>query len=156
MRKILRNIEWLLLVVVGGYALLFLLPSFDLFDVDPQLNEAKKQGYYYEVNAGNQTFFNKKVTVNGVIYGEGKLIVYMTSKGLLSLPKLPNNIQVITDSNEVLEYQSSGASSSILKSSGYFTFEQVPDGFKNITIFREAYGESFSFSVSFEEGRVSR
>lgn len=152
MRKILPRIEWLLLVVAGGFALLILLPAFDLFERDPQLNQAKKQGYYYEVNADKQTFFKKRVKVDGVIYGDGKLIVYMTSKGLLTLPSLPNQIQVITDSNAVLDYKSSRATSNILKSSGSFTFEQVPEGLKSITIFREAYGESFSFPVSFEKG----
>ncbi|OMF32198.1 hypothetical protein BK133_14330 [Paenibacillus sp. FSL H8-0548] len=156
MRNTLRRIEWLLLVVVGGFALLLVLPAIDWFDRDPQVKEAKKQGYYYEVNADKQTFFKKKFTVDSVIYGDGKLIVYMTSEGLLSWPNLPNNIQIITDSNEVLEHQSAGASTSIFKSSGYFTFKQVPEGLKSITIFREAYGESISFPVSFEEGRESR
>ncbi|WP_169087834.1 hypothetical protein [Paenibacillus sp. PL91] len=155
MRKALVAVEWLLLIVVGGLALLLVLPIFDLFDRDEELSAAKKKGHYYEVKADKQTYFNKKISLDGVVYGDGKLIIYMTSKGLFRYHNLPNNIQVKTDTNEVLDYQSSGSSNNIYKSSGAFNFNDVPAGIKSITVFKEAYGESFSFQVSLEGGKTN-
>ncbi|MGO4348059.1 hypothetical protein AB4Z45_21440 [Paenibacillus sp. MCAF9] len=154
MRKILRRVEWVLLIVIGGFSLLFALPSIDLFDHDAELSEAKKKGFYYKVDADKQTYFNKEISIDGVVYGEGKLVVYLSSKRFFSVPQLPNTIQIKTDADEVLQYQSSGASMRLYRSKGQFTFINVPPNLKSVTVFNEAYGESFSFYIPLEEGKA--
>ncbi|WP_138754262.1 hypothetical protein [Paenibacillus sinopodophylli] len=152
MRIALRKIEWTLLVVIGGLAVFNLLHTFDLFDRDTQLSEAKKKGYYYKVDADAQTYFGMRVNVDGVIYGEGKLTVYLSTKDLFSVPLFPNRIQVTTDSGEVLSYRTSSGSTGYYKSTGHFTFEQVPENLKSITVHQEAYGQSLSFLIPLEGG----
>ncbi|CAM4499982.1 hypothetical protein FHS16_005597 [Paenibacillus endophyticus] len=152
MRKSLRRIEWTLLVIIGGIALMFVIPSLDLFDRDQAVSEAKKAGHYYKVNADTQTYFGKKLRVDGVIYDEDKLVVYLSSKDLFVVPSLPNSIQVKTDSGLVLDYNSSSGSMRLFKARGDFIFDPVPEDMKSITVFNEAYGHSFSFPVSFEGG----
>jgi hypothetical protein len=153
MRKALFLVEWMLLIAIGGMALIMVLPVSGLFDRDTELSAAKKKGYYYEVNADKQTYFNKKVSVDGVVYGEGELVVYMTAKGLFTIPNLPQHIQVKTDSGEVFDHRGSSASSNIYQSSGQFTFKNVPPGIKSITVFKEAYGQSLSFHISLGGGK---
>jgi hypothetical protein len=153
MRKALVAVEWLLLIVVGGLALLLVLPVFDVFDRDEELSAAKKKGYYYEVNADKQTYFSKKLSLDGVVYGEGKLVVYMTSKGLFRYHNLPNNIQVKTDTNEGLNHNSSGASNNIYKSSGEFNFNDVPSGINPLRFLRKPMGSPSRFRSRLKEGR---
>jgi hypothetical protein len=153
MRKTLRRMEWVLLIVIGGLALLLGFPSIDLFGHHAELSEAKKKGIYYKVEADKQTYFNKEVNIDGVVYGEGKLVVYMSSQELLSVPLLPNSIQIKTDSNEVFENNSSAKHMRLYRSYGEFTFSNVPPDMKSVTVFNEAYGESFSFPISLEGGR---
>ncbi|MGO4547188.1 hypothetical protein AB4Z29_20610 [Paenibacillus sp. 2TAB23] len=155
MRKSLRRIEWTLLIIIGGIALMFVIPGLDLFDRDQAVSEAKKTGHYYKVDADTQTYFGKKVRVDGVIYDEDKLVVYLSSKNLFVVPSLPNNIQIKTDSGLVLDYKSSSGSMRLFKSRGDFIFDPVPEDMKAITVFNEAYGQSFSFPVSFEGGEIA-
>ncbi|WP_141503446.1 hypothetical protein [Paenibacillus luteus] len=147
-----RKVEWTLLIILGGLALYFLLMELTHFEPDARIKAARKEGAYFAVHAPKQTFYGKSFTVDGVIYKDGELHVYMTSKGIFSWPALPNTIQVITDRKEELNRSSSAGTSTLFRSRGRFTFQEVPEGLKSITVFQEAYGESFSFPISLVKG----
>jgi len=155
MGKTLRKVEWVLLAFIGGVALLIALPSIDLFDHDAELSEAKKKGIYYKADVDKQTYFNKIVNIDGVVYGEGKLVVYLSATGLFREIQLPNSMQLKTDLNEVLDYSSSARHTRLYRSHGEFTFNNVPPNMKSVTVFKEAYGESFSFPISLERGKAN-
>lgn len=152
MRKALKVIEWTLLVAMGGFALQFLLAPLDWFERDPVKEEAKEKGYYYKVDSETQTYFDKKIRVDGVIYGNGELIVYMKGKGISIYEKIPFRVQVTTDTNETFTSSGGGSSSGVFTTNGYYRFRDVPQGIKEITIHQEAFNESFSFQVSLDKG----
>lgn len=153
MLRILRSIEWTLLILLGiHFLMMYFAPILNSSSFNDDIREAKKQGSYFEGSPETQTYYGKKLRVNGVIYGaDGDLRVIMTGTGMLP-NKLPNRVQVQTDSGAMLDQRGSSSSNNALRSEGDYLFSSVPQGIRSVRIFNEAYGESFSFTIPLSGG----
>ncbi|MFX3633847.1 MAG: hypothetical protein ACE3L7_26190 [Candidatus Pristimantibacillus sp.] len=151
-RKFILFVEWTLLIVIGGSALLLMLPYSDMYHFNRDIKEAKRQGIYYEGSSKKQTYYGRRIRVDGVVYDKNQLIVYMTGAGMGPSNKLPNRVQVRSETGQLLDSSSGGSSTNVLRSRGYFEFRDVPIGLEQITIFNESYGQSFSFLIPLEGG----
>ena len=154
---ILRFIEWNLLIVLTGFALLITLPFLDIFSVDKDLRQAKREGVYYDADTRFQPYYDITVRVDGVVYDQQEMRVYMTGRGKQWGPynKLPNRILVTTDTGDTYESMGSGRTTNIFRASGFYQFSKMPPGIKSITVHYEAYDESFSFDIPLQGGDPS-
>ncbi len=148
-----RIIEWMLLsVLIVQVIMVTLVPLANLNRLSDDVRKAKKQGSFFEGSPEIQTYFGKKIRLNGVLYdGDGELSVYMTGTGKTP-SKLPNRVQVQTDSGFLLDQRGSSSSNHSFRSDGDYLFSNVPQGIRSVRIFNEAYGESFSFTIPLTRG----
>ncbi|WP_282936803.1 hypothetical protein [Paenibacillus sp. RC67] len=154
MIRLLRIIEWSLLVVLIVQVIgVLVAPLANLNSFSDDIKKAKKQGFFYEGSSEIQTYFGKKIKVNGVVYDDGKeeLLVYITGTGKTP-NKLPNHVQVQTDTGLLLNQRGSSSSNNSFRSEGDYLFSDVPKGIQIVRIFNEAFGESFSFTIPLTGG----
>lgn len=151
----LRFSEWTLLILFIGFAVLISLPFSDMFNFNKDIRQAKREGVYFDADTHFQTYFDKSVRLDGVVYNQKEIIVYMTGKQLGPYGKLPNRILVTTDTGATFESMGGGNTTNTFRSRGYFHLKEVPPGIKSITVHNEAYSESFSFNIALQGGDPS-
>ncbi len=155
MRQIVKVIEWGLLILLTLFSILIVLPFSDMFDFNKTIAHAKETGIYYEVKQPSQTYFNQEIEIEGIIYDGHNLVVMMKSKNFIGPNQLPNWVKVTTDQGELLRPGSGGSSNNLLRSRGYVEYKNVPSDIKQITIHKNAFGESFSFKVDLSGGGLN-
>lgn len=146
----LRFSEWTLLILFIGFAVLISQPFSDMFNIDKDIRQAKREGVYFDADTHFQTYFDKSVRLDGVVYDQKEILVYMTGKQLGPYGKFPNKILVTTDTGATFESMGGGNTTNAFRSRGYFHFKEVPPGIKWITVLNEAYSESFSFNIALQ------
>lgn len=153
MLRILRKVEWTLLIILGlQFIMILLAPTINTNSFSDDIKKAKKQGVFYEGSSEIQTYFGKELQVNGVANnGNGELTVYITGTGKTP-NKLPNHVQVQTDTGLLLNQRGSSSSNNSFRSVGDYLFSDAPQGIRSVRIFNEAYGESFSFTIPLTGG----
>ncbi len=147
--------EWILLILLTGYAVLISIPFSDMFNFDKDIRLAKREGFYFDADTQFQTYFNMSVRLDGVVYDQKEMLVYMTGKHSGPYGKLPNRIQVTSDTGDTFESMSGGRTTNVLGSRGYYHFKEIPPGIEWINVHYEAYGESFSFNIILQGGDPS-
>lgn len=152
---VLRFSEWTLLILFIGFAVLISSPFSDMFSFGKDIRHAKREGIYFDANTHFQTYFGKSVRLDGVVYDQKEIHVYMTGKHLGPYGKLPNKILVTSDTGATFESWGGGSTTNAFRSRGYYQFKELPPGIKSINIHNEAYGESFSFNISLQGGDPS-
>ncbi|RKN60051.1 hypothetical protein [Paenibacillus ginsengarvi] len=152
---ILRFSEWTLLILFTGFGVLISLPFSDTFNFEKDIRQAKREGVYFDADTHFQTYFNISVRLDGVVYDQKEILVYMTGKQLGPYAKLPNKILVTTDTGATFESMGGGSTTNAFRSRGYFHLKVVPPGIKSITVHNEAFSESFSFNIALQGGDPS-
>lgn len=154
MRGVLKFIEWTLIIIIGGFFILVIFPH-NWFERDIQLQEYKREGIYQAVDLSSQSYYDGRILIKGVAYGNGELIVYMKGNGFGDVGKAPNMIKVTTDQGEELDYGGGGSSNDLWSEHAYYVFRTVPNGIKQITITQpDDYinGDTFSFTINLQGG----
>jgi hypothetical protein len=152
---ILRFSEWTLLILFTGFAVLISLPFSDMFNFDNDIRQSKREGVYFDADTKFQTYFDKSVRLDGVVYDQKEILVFMTGKQLGPYGKLPNRILITTDTGDTFESMGGGNTTNSFRSRGYFHFKEVPPGIKSITVHNETFSESFSFNIALQGGDPS-
>lgn len=152
MRKMTAAVEWMLLILLVLYLAPMVIPFSDMHHFSRDINQAKKEGSFYPGSPDRQTYYDNKLRIDGIIYREGQLSVYMTGTGLGPYSKLPSNLQIETDSGMPLQYSGGGSSHNVLRTKGYYVYKNVPDQIRSVTIRNPepAYGQSIAFHLSLE------
>ncbi|USG64047.1 hypothetical protein NDK47_18030 [Brevibacillus ruminantium] len=146
-------LEWVLVIFLGGQALLYILLSVSvLFSHSDEIRQAKKDGTYYSAPAVTQSYFNRTLTVDGVAYDGKELRIYMTGRHFGSGSILPSDFRVTTDTGEEFSIHGGHVSSSAYFAKGMYHMESVPANLHSIRVHQEQYGEAFSFTIPLGEG----
>lgn len=150
--KVLHALEWALLILLIGYSILIIIPFSDMYQFNKDIHKAKRECIYFDADAKFQPYFGTSVRLDGVVYNQKELLVYMSGKAFGPNSKLPARIQVKTDKGTVLQSSGGGSSTNILRARGIYDFKDVPAGIQSITVYNEAYSESFSFEIDLKGG----
>ncbi|MCU6707888.1 hypothetical protein M6D81_04110 [Paenibacillus sp. J5C_2022] len=150
-------LEWLILFgLVSFFLLQVLSPFIGSSSSKSHLREAKKEGSYYAADAAYQSYFNMSIRVDGIIYDdEDWMSVYTTGKQFGPYSKLPQRIIITTDDGGAYNSTSSFTKMGLFSAKATYTFQELPQDVKSVTVHHEAYGESFSFQVPFEKEGAS-
>lgn len=154
MRKMMAAVEWVLLILLVLYLAPMVMSFSHMHHFSRDIKQAKKEESFYPGSPDRQPYYDNKLRIDGIIYREGQLSVYMTGTGLGPYGKLPSNLQVETDSGVPLQYSGGGSSHNVWRTKGYYLFKNVPDQIRSLTIRNRepSYGQSFMFHISLEGG----
>ena len=141
----LTSIEWVLLVVGALMIAISIIPFSDMYDFSRAVREAKKDNIYYDGPKETQTYFNRSLRVEGVIYDGSELTVMVRGCRFGPHEKLPQHAYLKTINGEEIGWSGSGSSSTVFCARGFFNYENVPTEISQVEFTNEAFGESFSF-----------
>jgi len=138
-------IEWLILIVMSLMIAMMVIPYSDMYDFGKIVRDAKEDHIYFEGIEEKQEYFGRSLEVEGIIYDKSELSVLVKACHFGQHGKLPMHAYLRTVEGEEIGMSGSGSTSTIFCAKGYFTYEDVPIGLKQVEFTNEAYGQSFSF-----------
>lgn len=143
--RLLRNVEWGLIITLGIFLLVMLVPG----------NISKGYGcegmkHCIKVNTESQTYFDKDLQVDFIKYTEEELRIYLSVRGG-NFPGI-SDLYIETDKGDVLQPNQVSTTMQGWRANGWYGFSDPPKGIKEITFFADRYGESFLFTLPVEGG----
>ncbi|MCI3920893.1 hypothetical protein MO973_11675 [Paenibacillus sp. TRM 82003] len=152
MRKWLLSIEWALLIGLGMLIVPTTLSFENPLRPHPAVQEAKRNGTFYPGSEEKQTYFGKRIEMEGFIYDGGDELTVLL-KGCRFGPhgKLPTRAYLRLDDGRTIAPTGGGSSAGSVCMTGSFTYRNVPPG--RVEMRNEAYGESFAFVLQLGKGK---
>ncbi|WP_195575336.1 hypothetical protein [Paenibacillus sp. 1001270B_150601_E10] len=144
--RVFTAIEGIVLFILTLYAAYI----FCLGGVGPYLEDLQSDdeyGTYIDVHSDTIAYYGKKFQIKGAAVADDHFTVFVRSAGVQWQPNLPFSLNVRTDQGEVLQSTTRGQNSGLFYTRGSFTFKGLPSDTKEVVVYQQSYGESFSFRI---------